>query len=68
MRKALDKARSLFTKNQTVLNAIKLCSNHFLDKSYNNAYSIEKIASDWYEHEDKEQFIRDFRKKLVNIQ
>ncbi len=61
---ALEKARFLFTKNQTVLNAIKLCSNHLADKSYNGAYELEKIGSAWYEYEDKEKFINDFRKKL----
>jgi enoyl-CoA hydratase/carnithine racemase len=61
---SMKKAGFLFSKNQTVLNAIKLCSNHFLDKSYMNAYEIEKIASGWYEHEDKKKFIVDFRKKF----
>ncbi len=64
MNKALDKAKFLFTKNQTVLNAIKLCSNHLADKSYKEAYELEKIGSAWYEYEDKEKFINDFRKKL----
>jgi len=64
MKIALDKAKFLFTKNQTVLNAIKLCSNHLADKSYNEAYELEKIGSAWYEYEDKEKFINDFRKKL----
>jgi len=62
MKTALDKARFLFTKNQTVLNAIKLCSNHLADKSYNEAYELEKIGSAWYEYEDKKQYIKDFRK------
>lgn len=61
---SMKKARFLFTKNQTVLHAIKLCSNHFLDKSYNQAYEIEKIASGWYEHKDKEIFIREFKKNF----
>jgi enoyl-CoA hydratase/carnithine racemase len=64
MIETMKKARILFTKNQTVLNAIKLCSNHFIDKTYNDAYEIEKQASAWYEHEDKEQFIKDFRRKF----
>jgi len=64
MKVALDKAKFLFTKNQTVLNAIKLCSNHLADKSYNEAYELEKIGSAWYEYEDKEKFVNDFRKKL----
>ncbi|MFX0075324.1 MAG: enoyl-CoA hydratase/isomerase family protein [Candidatus Hermodarchaeota archaeon] len=62
---SMKKARFLFTKNQTVLQAIKLCSNHFLDKSYTDAYEIEKIASGWYEHQDKGKFIKDFRKRFV---
>lgn len=61
---SMKKARFLFSKNQTVLQAIKLCSNHFLDKSYIDAYEIEKIASGWYEHQDKEKFIQEFKKKF----
>lgn len=61
---SMKKARFLFSKNQTVLHAIKLCSNHFLDKSYIDAYEIEKIASGWYEHQDKEKFIQEFKKKF----
>ncbi len=63
--KALEKATFMFTKNQTVLNAIKLCSNHFLDKPYREAYEIEKEASAWFEHSDKEKFLADFRKKFL---
>lgn len=61
---ALDKAKFLFTKNQTVLNAIKLCSNHLADKHYNEAYELEKIGSAWYEYKDKNQYIKDFREKF----
>ena len=61
---ALKKARLLFTKNQTVLNAIKISSNHLLDKSYNEAFKLEKIGSGWFEHEDKEKFLRDFKQKI----
>ncbi len=61
---SMSKARFLFSKNQTVLQAIKLCSNHFLDKSYMDAYEIEKTASAWYEHQDKGKFIQEFRKKF----
>ena len=64
MKVAFDKAKFLFTKNQTVLNAIKLCSNHLADKSYNDAYELEKIGSAWYEYKDKDQYIKDFRKKF----
>jgi enoyl-CoA hydratase len=61
---ALDKAKFLFTKNQIVLNAIKLCSNHLADKPYNEAYELEKIGSAWYGYEDKENYINEFRKKF----
>lgn len=64
MKVAMEKARFLFTKNQTVLNAIKLCSNNFLDKTYKDAYELEKNASWWFEHKDKVQFIEEFRKKF----
>ncbi|MFX1569650.1 MAG: enoyl-CoA hydratase/isomerase family protein [Promethearchaeota archaeon] len=64
MKFALDKAKFLFTKNQTVLNAIKLCANHLADKSYYDAYELEKIGSSWYQFEDKKQYIIDFRKKF----
>ncbi len=64
MKATLEKARFLFTKNQLVLNAIKLCSNHLADKPYKEAYELEKIGSAWYEYEDKKKYINDFRKKL----
>jgi enoyl-CoA hydratase len=64
MKVALDKAKFLFTKNQTVLNAIKLCSNHLADKSYSEAYELEKIGSAWYEYEDKKQYIKDLRERF----
>jgi enoyl-CoA hydratase/carnithine racemase len=64
MRITMDKARFLFTKNQTVLNAIKLCCNHLGDKSYSKAYELEKIGSAWYEFEDKENYIKELRKKF----
>ena len=67
MLETMKKAKFLFTKNQTVLNAIKLCSNHFLDKSYNEAYELEKIASGWYEHENKDKFIKYFREKCDSL-
>jgi enoyl-CoA hydratase/carnithine racemase len=64
MKYALDQAKFLFTKNQTVLNAIKLCSNHLADKNYKEAYELEKIGSAWYEFEDKQNYIKDFRKRF----
>ncbi len=65
MLETMKKVKFLFTKNQTVLNAIKLCSNHFLDKSYNDAYELEKIASDWFTHKDKDQFIKNLRENFI---
>lgn len=64
MKAALNKAKFLLTKNQTVLNAIKLCSNHLADKKYQVAYHIEKEASSLYEYTDKIEFIANFRKKF----
>ena len=64
MKIALDKARFLFTKNQTVLNAIKLCSNHLLDRTFHDAYELEKQGSVWYEYEDGEQLLTKFREKF----
>jgi enoyl-CoA hydratase/carnithine racemase len=64
MKTTWDKAKFLFTKNQTVLNAIKLCCNHLADKSYSEAYELEKVGSAWYEYEDKEKYIKEFRKKF----
>jgi len=64
MKAAMDKAKFLFPKNQTVLNAIKLCSNHLMDKSYKDAYELEKMGSAWYEYEDKDKYIQEFRQKF----
>ena len=66
MEVALKKARFLSIKNQTVLNLIKLCSNHFIDRSYNEAYQIEQEALlGWVEQRDKDQFIKVFKNKLI---
>ncbi len=67
MEETMRKARFLFTKNQPALNLIKLCSNHLSDKSYNDAYSLEKEAlMGWAEEKDKLQFVENFRNKLMN--
>ncbi len=67
MEETMKKARFLFTKNQPALNLIKLCSNHLLDKSYNEAYTLEKEAlMGWAEEKDKFQFVKNFRKRLIN--
>lgn len=60
----MEKVKFLFPKNQSVINAIKLCSNHLQAKSYMEAYDLEKQGSAWYEHEDKEEFISEYRKKF----
>ena len=59
---AIKRAQFISTKNQPVINAIKLCSNHLMDMQYDEAYEIEKQASSWWEHKDKARFIEDFRK------
>jgi enoyl-CoA hydratase/carnithine racemase len=58
------KARFLFTKQQTVLNAIKLCSNHLMDKSFYDGYELEKLGSAWYEFEDNQEFLQIFKTKF----
>jgi hypothetical protein len=35
-----------------------------MDKPYEEAYELEKEASAWYEHEDKERFLENFRKRF----
>jgi enoyl-CoA hydratase len=61
---ALKKAQFLFMKNQTVLNSIKLCSNHLLDKSYQKAYDIERLGSAWFEFEDKDKYLNRLKEKV----
>lgn len=61
---AMEKARFLYSKNQTVLNAIKLFSNHLLDKNFIVGYELEKIGSDWYTFERKEEMINNLREKF----
>jgi enoyl-CoA hydratase/carnithine racemase len=66
MEEALKKARFLSIKNQPVLNLIKICSNHFIDKSYEVAYKLEQEALlGWVEQKDKDQFLNNFKKKLL---
>jgi len=64
MEETMKKARFIFTKNQTVLNAIKLCSNHLLDRTFYDAYELEKQGSAWYEYEDGELFLQKFRENF----
>jgi enoyl-CoA hydratase len=65
MKAALKKARFLFTKNQTVLNLTKLCVNNLFDMPLKEAYEIEKEASAWYEHKDKDKFLEKFRHRFI---
>ncbi|MHA1329100.1 MAG: enoyl-CoA hydratase/isomerase family protein, partial [Promethearchaeota archaeon] len=66
MRVALEKARFLFTKNQVVLNGIKLCTNYLIDKSISKGYELEKqVLKDWIERGKKNDFIEQFREKII---
>jgi len=61
---AMEKAKFLYSKNQTVINAIKLLSNHLLDKNFKEGYELEKIGSDWYKFEKKDEMIYNIREKF----
>lgn len=68
MKLSLKKASYLSTKNQLVVNGIKLCSNHLLDKSYNKAYRLEKeFLQGWVKTKDKKQFLEKFREQIINL-
>ncbi|TFG06238.1 MAG: enoyl-CoA hydratase/isomerase family protein [Promethearchaeota archaeon] len=65
MEETMRMARFLFTKNQFILNGIKLCSNHLMDKSYREAYEIEKeFLYSWVDSKNKEDALNEFRKKF----
>ena len=65
---ALKKVRFLSNKNQLILNLIKLSSNQFLDKTYNEAYELEKEAMiNWLEGDDKENLLKSFKNKLLSL-
>lgn len=61
MSKAIEKAVFLHPKNQTVINSIKIFSNHLLNLPFNEAYELEKKGSDWYTYENKEKFLKELR-------
>jgi len=65
MNVAMERAKFLFSKNQTVLNSIKLCANHLLDKDYMTAYKLEQLGSSWFQYEDKGQFLDLYRKRFL---
>lgn len=60
----MKKATFLFTKQQTVLNAIKLCSNHLLDKAFKEGYELEKLGSAWFEYKDHQEFLQKFKQNF----
>ena len=62
---ALKKARFVGSKNQFVVNTVKLYSNHLLDKTYRDAYKLEKEGYfAWVSHKDRDQFLKDLRERL----
>ena len=61
---ALEKAKFLSTKNQTVLNAIKILTNHLHDRTFSKAYKLEKIGSDWYRFPDKAKFLAELKENF----
>jgi len=65
---ALEKARFLFTKNQVVLNGIKLCTNYLIDKSISKGYELEKqFLKDWIEGGKKKDHVEYFREKIISL-
>ncbi len=58
---AIKRARFLVSRNQAVINAIRLCANHIWEKSYDEAYKMEHYSSNWFEHE-RGKFIDDFKR------
>ena len=58
------RAKFLFTKQQAVLNAIKLCSNHLIDRPFKEGYELEKLGSAWYEYEDSSEYLQKFKRKF----
>lgn len=64
MKVALNKAKFINAKNSTVMNSIKILSNHLMDKAFSDAYPSETIASDWYKLTDKKTMLKDFQKSF----
>jgi len=64
MKMAMEKVKSIVTKNQTVIRAIKLCSNNLADMTYEEAVKIENECFELYGYEDKEQFYTELKKKF----
>ncbi|MHA2429973.1 MAG: enoyl-CoA hydratase/isomerase family protein [Promethearchaeota archaeon] len=61
---AMEKAKFLYSRNQIVLNAIKLLSNHLFDKTFEEGYELEKVGSDWYKFQNKNEMIINLREKF----
>ena len=61
---AIEKAKFLSTKNQIVLNAIKILTNHLHDRKISEAYKLEKIGSDWYRFPDKTRFLAELKENF----
>ena len=59
---AMEKAKFLASRNQAVINAIRLCANNVWEKSYDDAYEMENFCSNWFEI-GKEDFVSEFKKK-----
>jgi len=63
---AMKKVKFLSMKNRFVLNGIKLCSNHLMDKPYSEAYQIEKsFIEGWMDVSNREKFLEEFKRKLI---
>jgi len=60
---AMEKAKFLASRNQAVINGIRLCANHVWEKPYNEAYKMENFCSNWFEI-GKEDFILKFKKEF----
>jgi enoyl-CoA hydratase/carnithine racemase len=61
---AIEKAKFLSTKNQTVLNAIKILTNHLHNRKVSEAYKLEKIGSDWYRFPEKAKFLAELKENF----
>ncbi len=64
MKLAAEKAKFISTKNQTVIQATKLCANNLASLPYEKALKIENDCFDLYDSKDKAQFLSDLRKKF----
>ena len=63
MTRAIERAKFLASRNQAIINAIRLCANHVWDKSYDEAYKMENYCSNWFEI-GKEDFVLKFKEEF----